>query len=84
MRISLNIADELIHEILHLTGQKAKTGAVISVMEDYVKRRRAENLLALRGKINIDYDWEQEEAAEMILDRQFAQTPALTRTRDKS
>ena len=65
MRATLNIPDELIDEVQRLSGQKTKTGAIVTVMEDFVRRRKMEDLLALRGKISIDYDWEQEETAEL-------------------
>lgn len=65
MRATLNIPDQLIDEVQRLSGQKTKTGAIVTVMEDFVRRRKMEDLLALRGKINIEYDWEQEEAAEL-------------------
>ena len=66
MRATLNIPDELIAEVQRLSGQKSKTGAIVTVMEDYVRRRHMEDLLALRGKLQIDYDWEKEEARELI------------------
>lgn len=31
------------------------------VMEDYVRRRRMQPMLDLRGKVHIGYDWEEEE-----------------------
>ena len=65
MRATLNIPDELIDEVQRLSGQKTKTQAIVTVMEDYVRRKKMEDLLALRGKITIDYDWEQEEEAEL-------------------
>ena len=65
MRATLNIPDELISEVQRLSGQKSKTGAIVTVMEEYVRRRKMEDLLALRGKVRIDYDWEREEAEEM-------------------
>lgn len=65
MRATLNIPDELIDEVQRLSGQKTKTGAIVTVMEEYVQRRKMADLLALRGKISIDYDWEQEEKAEL-------------------
>jgi len=65
MRATLNIPDELIDEVQRLSGQKTKTQAIVTVMEDYVRRKKMEDLLALRGKITIDYDWEREEEAEL-------------------
>lgn len=65
MRATLNIPDELICEVQRLSGEKTKTQAIVTVMEDYVRRKKMEDLLALRGKISIDYDWEREEEAEL-------------------
>ena len=65
MRATLNIPDELIDEVQRLSGQKTKTQAIVTVMEDYVRRKKMEDLLALRGKISIEYDWEREEEAEL-------------------
>lgn len=65
MRATLNIPDELISEVQRLSGQKSKTGAIVTVMQEYVRRRKMEDLLALRGKVRIDYDWEREEEEEL-------------------
>lgn len=66
MRATLNIPDELIKEVQRFSGKKSKTGAIVTVMEDYVRRRRMEELLALKGKLDIDYDWQQEEEKELL------------------
>ena len=66
MRATLNIPDELINEVQRLSGEKTKTQAIVTVMEDYVRRKKMEDLLALRGKISIEYDWEREEEAELM------------------
>lgn len=65
MRATLCIPDELIDEVQRLSGKKSKTQAIVTVMEEYVRRRKMEDLLALRGKVEIDYDWEREEALEL-------------------
>ena len=65
MRATLNIPDDLIDEVQRLSGEKTKTQAIVTVMEEYVRRRKMEDLLALRGKIAIEYDWEREEEAEL-------------------
>lgn len=65
MRATLNIPDELIDEVQRFTGEKTRTKAIVTVMQDYVRLKKMGDLLALRGKIAIDYDWEQEEAAEL-------------------
>ena len=65
MRATLNIPGELIDEVQRLSGEKTKTQAIVTVMEDYVRRKKMEDLLALRGRISIDYDWEREEESEL-------------------
>ena len=65
MRATLNIPDTLITEVQRLSGQKSKTGAIVTVMEEYVQRKKMEELLALRGKVQIDYDWQLEEEQEL-------------------
>ena len=41
MRATLNIPDELISEVQRLSGQRSKTGVIVAVMEEYVRRRRS-------------------------------------------
>ncbi|MFZ2950123.1 MAG: type II toxin-antitoxin system VapB family antitoxin [Desulfuromonadaceae bacterium] len=65
MRATLNIPDDLIAEVQQLSGQKSKTRAIITVMEDYVRRQKRQALLELRGKVRIEYDWELEENLEL-------------------
>ena len=65
MRATLNIPDKLLDEVQALSGEKSKTRAIVTAMEDFVKRRRMELLIALRGKIAIEYDWEAAEAEEL-------------------
>lgn len=65
MRATLNIPDDLIREVQAISGEKSKTRAIITVMESYVKQKKLEELLALKGKIKIKYDWEKAEADEM-------------------
>lgn len=65
MRATLCIPDELINEVQRLSGKKTKTQAIVTVMEEYVRRSKMEALLALRGKVDIDYDWEREEESEL-------------------
>ncbi|MFH1028719.1 MAG: type II toxin-antitoxin system VapB family antitoxin, partial [Pseudomonadota bacterium] len=65
MRATLNIPDELIDEVQRLSGEKTKTQAIVTVMEEYVRRRKMEDLLALLGKVAIEYDLEREEEAEL-------------------
>ena len=64
MRATLSIPDELIAEVQQISGLKSKTQAIIMVMEDYVRRQKMQDLLDLRGKVRVEYDWEEEERLE--------------------
>lgn len=67
MRATVNIPDELMREVQRISGEKSRTKAIVTVMEAFVKQKKMEALLELKGKIQIDYDWEREEEREMIL-----------------
>lgn len=65
MRATINIPDKLIDEVQSISGEKTKTKAIVSAMKEFVRRKKIEKLIALRGKIQIDYDWEKEESLEL-------------------
>ena len=65
MRATLNIPDDLMTEIQKATGEKSKTKAITVAMKEFIKQKKIKQLLALRGKIQIEYDWEKEEELEM-------------------
>ncbi len=65
MRATLNIPDDLMREVQQLSGEKSKTSAIVTAMEAFVRQKKTEDLLALKGKIQIDYDWEAEEEKEL-------------------
>lgn len=65
MRATLSIPDGLLSEVQRFSGQKSKTKAVITAMQEFVREKKLEKLLALKGKVEIDYDWKKEEKAEL-------------------
>lgn len=65
MRATLNIPDDLLSEVQKITGEKSKTKAITTAMKGYIRQKKIKELIALRGKIQIDYDWEKEEELEM-------------------
>lgn len=65
MRATLNISDDLIKIVQKLSGEKSKTKAITIAMEEYVRQKKTKDLLALRGKISLAFDWKDEEEKEM-------------------
>jgi len=67
MRTTLNIDDCLFHDLLNVTKVKTKTEAVRMALTEYLRMKRKEKVLAMRGKIDIKDDWQklrQREIAE--------------------
>jgi len=65
MRATLDIPDSLIKNLLRVTGEKKKTKAICIAVDDYIRSRRKEKLLALSGKIEFDIDWQKMEEMEL-------------------
>lgn len=69
MRATLNIPDDLITEAQKATGEKSKTKAITIAVQEFIRQKKMMDLLALRGKIRIDYDWKKEEDRELKAQR---------------
>jgi Arc/MetJ family transcription regulator len=66
MRTTLNIDDWIFQDLLSLTAAKTKTEAVRTALTEYLRMKRKEKLLALRGKVDIDPDdWQSLRQAEL-------------------
>ncbi len=65
MRATFELPDELVEDLLQVSGEKKKTRAISIAIEDYIRRKRMEKLLSLSGKIEIDVGWEEMEADEL-------------------
>ena len=70
MRATLNIPDDLIAEAQKATGEKSKTKAITAAVQEFIRQKKMMDLLALRGKIKIDYDWKKEEERELKAQRE--------------
>lgn len=69
MRATLNISDDLINAVQKLSGEKSKTKAITVAMQEYIRQKKAKDLLALKGKLSLAFDWEAEEEKELIAQR---------------
>ncbi|MBI4824657.1 MAG: type II toxin-antitoxin system VapB family antitoxin [Nitrospirae bacterium] len=65
MRATLNIPDKLMSEVQKISGEKSKTKAITTAMQEFIRQKKIKELLAMRGKVKIDYNWEKEEMLEM-------------------
>ena len=69
MRATLNIPDDLLAEVQRISGEKSKTKAITTAMQGFIKQKKIKELIALKGKVRIDYDWEKEEELELKAQR---------------
>lgn len=65
MRATLNIPDEILSDVQKITGEKSKTKAITIAMKEFIRQKKIKELIALRGKVQIDYDWQKEEELEI-------------------
>lgn len=65
MRATLNIPDDLLFEVQKISKEKSKTRAIVTAMESFVRERKMTELLEMRGKMEINYDWRKEEKLEL-------------------
>jgi len=55
MRMTLNLPDALLTEAMKDSAAQNKTALIVAALEEYVRKRRIERLIALKGK-NLFYD----------------------------
>ncbi len=56
MRTTLTIDDHLYGEVMELTGATSKTEAIRKALQEFVRWRRKQQLLALRGRLDFADD----------------------------
>lgn len=66
MRTTLNLNENIINELMRLTGAKNRSQAVNEVLEAYVREKQVQKLLELRGKLHLEENWRK--LREMELD----------------
>lgn len=59
MKITINIEDSIMGEILSLTGASTKIEAVNIALKEYVRLKRKQKLIGLSGKIRLTENWRE-------------------------
>jgi Arc/MetJ family transcription regulator len=57
MRTTISIDNEIMKVVMQETKAATKTEAVRKALEDFVGRRNAEAIIALKGKVKFGADW---------------------------
>ena len=66
VRTTLDIPEDLLRAVTEIVGVKKKSEAVRIALSDFTRRKRREQLLALRGKLAIEDVTGDMEDAEII------------------
>ncbi|HFE39061.1 MAG TPA: hypothetical protein ENK06_11695 [Gammaproteobacteria bacterium] len=59
MRTSLNIDDDVLFEVMKSTGKKNRSEAIRIALSSYLKQQRKNKILALRGKVDLEDNWQK-------------------------
>lgn len=59
MRTTLNIDDHIFNDLLRITKAKTKTAAVTTALTEYLRIKRKEKVIALRGNLDILDNWQE-------------------------
>jgi Arc/MetJ family transcription regulator len=65
VRTTLNLDENLLKEVMTITGAKTKTQAIHLAMAEFIRQRRLEGLKTLSGKIHLNLDWRELEEQEL-------------------
>jgi hypothetical protein len=65
MRTTLDVPKQALDELLELVDASTKGEAVTIAIEDFIKRKKSEQLKAASGKIRLADNWRELEKAEL-------------------
>jgi Arc/MetJ family transcription regulator len=57
MRTTLDIDEKLIETVVALTGEKSRGKAVSKALEEYIRKKRVDELRAMAGTIDLADNW---------------------------
>jgi len=56
MRTTLDLPEALLREAMKASHQKTKTAAIITALQDLVRKSRLQELRRFRGRVDVDLD----------------------------
>jgi hypothetical protein len=59
MKTTLNIPEGLVKKTMQLSKSKTKTGAIITALEEYIRRKKLEGIIGMEGKLHFSDEWEK-------------------------
>lgn len=65
MRTTLDLPQASLDELVRVAGARTKGQAVTLAIEEYLRRRKREDLKAASGKVRLANNWQELEEAEL-------------------
>ena len=59
MKTTLNIPETLIKKTMALSKSKTKTKAIITALEEYIRRKKFEEIVSMEGRLSFTDDYEK-------------------------
>lgn len=59
MRTTLDLPESLLNEAMRVSHQKTKTAAIVTALNDLIRKNKLQQLRTFRGKIDIDLDFNE-------------------------
>ena len=59
MKTTLNIPEDLIKKAMSLAKHKTKTETVVVALQEYIRKKKVERILACEGNLQFDDLWEK-------------------------
>ena len=57
MRTTVDIPEKLLEDVVKLTGEKSKSKALAKALEEYIRKKRIDELWSMAGKLDLDDNW---------------------------
>ena len=57
MKMRLNVDDQILAQVMELTGASSAAEALATALNEYLRMKRKEQLLSLSGKLRINTNW---------------------------
>jgi predicted CopG family antitoxin len=54
MRATVTIEKDVLDELVKATGAKSKSAAVREIIDEYMRKRKVQKILALKGKLSFE------------------------------
>jgi hypothetical protein len=65
MRMTLNLDESLLKDLMSVTSAKTKTDAIHQAISDLIRRKKLEKLKSLSGRVHLASNWEKAETLEL-------------------